>query len=377
MNPEIREVRNRRDLKSFIFLPEKIHAGRQNWVPTLRKNEWNYFNPGKNHAFSYCDVIRLIALNGETPVGRVMGIINTRYNDANDVKTARWGYLETYDNEHRQEVIHALLSTVEGWARERGMTRIIGPYGFTNQEPTGYMYEGFENRATIGTYYNFEWMLQALETEGYSKELDYVVFKIDVPEPLPPLFEKIVQRILKRGNYELIEFRKRSEVKPWIRPAFSLMNDIMGNSDIYGYSALDDVEMDTLAKKYLSILDPRFIKLVLRDGEPVAFFIAMPDMTEGIQRARGRYLPFGFLKILKARRETEQLDLLIAGILDEYRGKGLDAFMGASILIAVYEAGMKVIDTHHEMESNTRVQAEMKRQGGEIYKRYRVFQKTL
>ncbi len=377
MNPEIREVRNRRDLKSFIFLPEKIHAGRQNWVPTLRKNEWNYFNPGKNYAFSYCDVIRLIALNGETPVGRVMGIINTRYNDANDVKTARWGYLETYDNEHRQEVMHALLSTVEGWARERGMTRIVGPYGFTNQDPTGYMYEGFENRATIGTYYNFEWMPQALETEGYSKELDYVVFKIDVPEPLPPLFEKIVQRILRRGNYELIEFRKKSEVKPWIRPLFSLMNDIMGNSDIYGYSALDDVEMDTLAKKYLSILDPRFIKLVLRDGEPVAFFIAMPDMTEGIQRARGRYLPFGFLKILKARRETEQLDLLVAGILDEYRGKGLDAFMGASILIAVYEAGMKVIDTHHEMESNTRVQAEMKRQGGEIYKRYRVFQKTL
>ena len=377
MNPEIREVGNRRELKIFIYLPEKIHSGRRNWVPPLWKSERRYFDSRKNYAFSYCDAIRLLAFDGEKPVGRVMGIINTRYNQTNQVNTARWGYLEVYDNEYRQEVIHALLSSVETWAREHGMTGIIGPYGFTNQDPVGYMYEGYGNRATIATYYNFEWMPQAVESEGYSKEMDYVVFRIDVPDRPPALFEKIVQRILKRGDYDLIEFRKTSEVRPWIQPIFSLMNDVMGNSDIYGYSALDEIEMDSLARVYLAILDPRFIKIVLKDGEPVAFFICIPDMTEGIQRARGRLLPFGFLKILKARRETEQLDLLIGGVREGYRGKGLDAYMGISVILAALEAGMTLVDTHHEMESNTMIQAEMKRQGGEIYKRYRVYRKTL
>ncbi|MFC1629132.1 hypothetical protein ACFL3H_08480 [Gemmatimonadota bacterium] len=377
MSPEVREIRNRRDLKEFICLPEKIHAGRQNWVHSLYRSDRHYFDPRKNHTFSYCDTIRLLAFDGDEPVGRVMGIINSRYNQTNQVKTARWGFLEVYDNDDRQEVIHALLSRVEAWAREAGMELMVGPYGFTNQDPVGLMYEGFGHRATIATYYNFEWMPGAVENEGYSKEIDYVVFRIDVPDKPPEVFEKVVQRILKRGEYELVELRKISETRAWVKPIFSLMNDIMGNSEIYGYSALDEVEMDSLARKYLRILDPRFIKIVLKDSKPVAFFISMPDISRGIQQARGRFLPFGILKIWKARRETKQLDLLIGGVLEEYRGKGLDAYMGISVVLAALEAGMTLIDTHHELENNLKVQAEMKRQGGEVYKRYRLYRKTL
>jgi len=35
------------------------------------------------------------------------------------------------------------------------------------------------------------------------------------------------------------------------------------------------------------------------------------------------------------------------------------------------------MDTHHEMETNVKVRAEMERAGGKIYKKYRVFQKAL
>jgi len=377
MEPEIREVRGRRDLKTFLSLPEKIHAGRENWVPSMRNGDRHYFDPERNHSLSYCDSIRLLAFDGDRPAGRVMGLINPRWTKDGNASTARWGFLDVYDSDDRQQVIRALLTAVEEWARGMGMTRIIGPYGITNLDPIGFLYEGFENRATIGTNYNFEWMPQAVENEGYSKEIDFVVYRIPVPEKPPELFQKIVQRLLRRGSYELIEFRKRSEIRPWIRPTFTLMNEVMGNSDIYGFTAIDEVEMEILAGQYLSILEPRFVKLVLKDGDPVAFFIALPDVTAGLQRSRGRFYPFGFLKVLKARRETEQLDLVIAGIREEYRGRGLDAFMGAGILLAAAEAGMTVLDTHHEMESNTRVQAEMKRQGGEVYKRYRIWQKSL
>lgn len=373
MDIEIREVKNHKDLKRFIFLPEKIHAHHPNWVPPIYFDEWKYFNQEKNKAFVYCDTILLLAFRGKEAVGRVMGIINPRYNEQRKEKTARFGYLETWED---QEVVHALLSAVEDWARKKGMTRIIGPYGLSDQDPEGFLIEGFEHRATIATYYNFEWMPGAVEKEGYSKDVDYFVYKLDVPEEIPEFYKKIYERAKKRGNFEVFEFRKRKELKPWIRPVLALMNECYTGSNIYGYAPLDEKEMDDLAKRYLPVIDPRFVKVVKKEGEVVAFIVGIPDMTEGIQKARGRLFPLGFLKILRAAKKTKQLDLLLGAIKDKYRGLGLDVLMGVRMITSAQEGGFKLMDTHHEMETNVRVRAEMERMGGKIYKRFRVYQKN-
>jgi GNAT superfamily N-acetyltransferase len=135
--------------------------------------------------------------------------------------------------------------------------------------------------------------------------------------------------------------------------------------------------MDDLAKRYLPILDPRFIKVVAKDGETMAFIIGIPDMTKGIKKARGRLLPFGFIWVFRAAKKTKQLDLLLGAVKEEYRGQGLDVLMGAKMLMAARDAGFEIMDTHHEMEANVRVRAIMERMGGKIYKRFRVYQKEL
>ena len=374
MEIEIKEVRDRRDLKKFIYLPEKIHANQANWVPPIYSDEWKYFDLKKNKACTYCQAILLLGLRGRDLVGRVMGIINPRYNEHRKEKVARWGYLETWED---QEVVHALLSAVEDWARQKGMTRIIGPYGFSDQDPEGFLIEGFENRATIATYYNFEWMPRLVENEGYIKDVDYFVYKLDVPEKIPEFYQKIYERVKKRGNFEVFEFQKRGELKPWIRPVLHLMNECYTDSNIYGYAPLDEKEMDDLARRYLPVIDPRFVKVVKKDEEVVAFIVGIPDMTEGIQKARGKLFPFGFLKILRAAKKTKQLDLLLGAIKEKYRGLGLDVLMGVRMLTSAQEAGFKIMDTHHEMEANVRVRAEMERMGGKIYKKFRVYQKNL
>jgi len=374
MSIEVREVGGRKDLKTFIYLPAKIHKNQANWVPPIYMDEWKYFNPAKNKAFSYCRTILLLAFRENRVVGRVMGIINSRFNENRKENVARFGYLETWED---AEAIHALLSRVEEWARAQGMSRIIGPYGFTDQDPEGYLIEGFDNRATIATYYNFEWMPKMLENEGYTKDIDYYVYKLDVPKKMPEFYEKIYERARKRGNFTAVEFRKRKEIKPWVRPILTLMNECYMGSNIYGYAPLDEKEMDDMAKRYLPILDPQFVKVVTKDGEPVAFVIAMPDMTEGIQKAKGRLLPIGFFKILRAARKTKQLDLLLGAVKEKYRGMGLDVIMGYRMISSAKEAGMEFMDTHHEMESNVRVRAEMERMGGKLYKRFRVYQKNL
>jgi hypothetical protein len=371
---EIREVKGRKDLKTFIYFPEKIHAGRKNWVHPIYMDEWKFFNATKNKAFGYCDTALLLAFRGGDCVGRAMGIINRRFNEHKNEKTARFGYFETVED---REVVHALLSFLEDWARARGMTKIVGPYGFSDQDPEGFIIEGFEHRATIATYYNFEWMPGFVEAEGYVKDIDYFVYKLDVPKEPPEFYKKIYERAMRKGTYEILEFKKKKEIKPWIRPVLSLMNECYLNSNIYGFAPLDEKEMDDLAKRYLPVLDPRFVKGVKKDGELVSFVIGMPDLTAGIQKARGRLFPFGFIHILRAAKRTKQLDLLLGAVKEKYRGMGLDVLMGIRIIISAYEAGYEIMDTHHEMETNVKIRAEMERMGGKLYKKYRVFKKNL
>jgi len=374
MNVEIRAVKKRKDLKSFIYLAEKIHRHHKTWVHPIYADEWKYFNPKKNRSFSHCDTLLALASRDGDDIGRIMGIINHRFNEVRNEKIARFSYLETLEDE---EVVKALLNHVERWASEHGMTKIIGPYGFTDQDPEGFMVEGFENRATIATYCNFEWMPEMVESHGYTKEIDYFVYKLEVPKELPEFYRRIYERMKKKGNFEILEFDKKRKMKPWIKPVLRLMNECYTESNIFGYAPLDEREMEELGKRYYPVLNPRFVKGIVKDGELVSFVVGIPDMTEGIQKAKGKLFPLGFLKILRAAKKTKQLDLLLGAIKGKYRGRGLDVMMGTRMLMSASEAGMEMIDTHHEMESNVKVRAEMEKMGGKLYKRFRVYQKNL
>jgi len=374
MNITIKEVKSRKDLKKFIYLPEKIHADHETWIHPIYMDEWAYFDAKKNKAFSYSDTILLLAYRGDEVVGRIMGIINSRYNEYKKEKTARFGYLEAWEEE---AVIRALLQAVENWAREKGMTKMIGPYGFTDQDPEGFLIEGFQHHATIATYHNFDWMPRMIEKMGYDKDVDYFVYQLDVPKEIPEFYKKILERVKRKENFELHELRKRRQIKPWIIPVLDLMNECYIGSNIYGYTPLDKQEMMDLAKRYLPVLDPRFVKVITKEGEIVAFIVGIPDMTAGIKKARGRLLPFGFLKILRAAKKTKQLDLLLGAVKECHRGRGLDVLMGVGMIMSAQEAGYEVMDTHHELESNVKVRAEMEKMGGQLYKKYRVYLKTL
>jgi hypothetical protein len=374
MDITLKEVKSRRDLKEFIYLPEKIHSGRKNWVHPIYMDEWAYFNPKKNKAFSYSDTLMLLAVRGNELVGRIMGIINRRYNELRGEETGRFGYLESYEN---PDVVPVLLNAVEEWARERKMTKVIGPYGFTDQDPEGFLIEGFENRATIATYHNYEWMPGRVEQQGYTKDVDYYVYQLDIPKEFPEFYKKIYERVKRKGNYDVVEFRKKKEIKPWIVPVLQLMNECYTASNIYGYTPLDETEMKELAKRYLPVLDPRLVKAVKAEKELVAFIVGIPDMTEGIQKARGRLFPLGFLKILRAAKNSKQLDLLLGAIKESYRGRGLDVLMGVKMIMSAQDAGLEVMDTHHELESNVLVRREMEKMGGKLYKRFRVYRKNL
>jgi GNAT superfamily N-acetyltransferase len=315
----------------------------------------------------------LLARKQNRVEGRIMGIINHKYNNAYNLKEGRFAFLETFEE---YKVAHALILYIENWAKQKGMDKLVGPLGFSDKDPQGFLIEGFNAPVAIATNCNFPYLVNFVEKAGYEKKVDLVVYKLDIPEVIPEFYRRIRDRASKNNHTtRLISFTSRKQLKPYVKPVFELVNETF--KEIYAFAPLSEREMEEFANRYLMILDPRFIKVVENDkGEVVSFILAMPDISEGIKKCKGRLIPFGIFMVFRAQRRTKQLNLLLGAIRPDYRNTGLDTIMGISMLEEARNRGMKVIDSHLELETNTKMRAEMEKMGGIVYKRFRIFQKA-
>lgn len=371
--PQIRIVKTRKELKEFIYLPEAIHASHKNWVPPIYSDEWKFYDPKYNKALLLADTILFLAYEGELPVGRIMGIINKKHNENNHELTARFFNLDCYDN---PGVSHLLIEAVEKWAKEKGMNKIIGPFGFSDKDPEGAQVEGFENLPVIATATNLPYLPSLIEKEGYTKETDCLVYKLYIPSPIPDFYQKVYDRVIRNENFRLLEFKTRSQLKPYIVPIFRLVNETYRS--IYGFIEMDEAEMHELARKYLPLLDPEFMKVVVdKENNPIAFVIASPDISIGIQKAKGKIFPFGFIHILSSAKRSTQLDLFLGAVKEKYITAGLTALLGVATFNSAKKRKMEYIDSHLILETNKPMRTVMERLGGTVYKRYRVYSKKI
>ena len=372
MTLTLKEVTTAKDFKTFIYLPEKIHKGHDNWLPPVYMDEKKYFNPKKNLSFRTCDYILLLAYKDNKPVGRIVGIINHQFNEMMGLKNVRFGFIETYDD---QEVAHALINHIEHWGREKGMTKIVGPYGFSDRDIQGLLIEGFEYEPVIDSASNFEYLPKLVENEGYTKELDCVIYRYPLTSQLPDIFERVFQRVTSRKDCQFLKFTKRSEIKPWIVPVLQAVNESF--KGIYGFVPMDELEMLELAKRYLPILDLKFVHVVVKEGKVIAFLINMPNLYKGIQKAKGRLLPFGFIHILKAMKTAKSVNTMLGGIIPAHQKQGLDVYITLSTIHEARKRGMTSVDTHVVMEENNDMMGEFKKYGAFLIKKFRVYQKNL
>ena len=368
----IKEVKTRKDLSQFIYLPEKIHRDQPEWLPPIYMDEWLLFNKKKNRSYQYTDAVLYLAYRNNKPVGRIMGLINNRYNSIQNEKHGRFCFMDCFKD---QEVVHALLKRVEDWAFSNGMTRIVGPLGFSDKDPQGFQIEGFELPYLFTAATNLPYLPNMVESEGYSKEVDLVNYNIPMPDELPLTYRKAYERISRNGDLEIIEFRSKKEIRPFIIPVLQLMNETF--SEIYGFVPLNDKEKKEFADRYLPLIDPEFIKVVIYKGRPVGFVIAMPDLTPGIIATKGRLFPFGLFRILKEMKKSKKMMMMLGGVLKEYRGLGIDVLMAIKMLDSAKKKKMNLIDSHLILETNSRMRAECERLDGKIVKRFRIFQKEL
>ena len=323
-NIEIKRVTDRKGLDRFIQFNYDLYRGDEYNVPNLYRDEIATFSRDKNAAFDFCEADYFIAERDGKVVGRVAAIINRRANEKWQRKSVRFGWIDFIDD---LEVSAALLNTVEQWGKERGMTEIIGPLGFTDMDPEGMLTVGFDQLGTQATIYNYPYYPQHMEKlGGWEKDNDYVEYKMYVPDAVPEKYMKVAKMVEERYNLHVKKLR-RNEIfgkGGYGQRVFDVINETF--KDLYGYSEMTPRQIEQYIGMYLKVIDLDIVTLIedwnTPDHKVVGVGISVPSMSRAFQKCKnGRLFPFGWWHVLMALKfhKTESVDLLLIGVLPEYR----------------------------------------------------------
>lgn len=373
MSVEIKKVTTKSELKRFIRFNYEFYKDNPYSVPDLYDDMLNTFSPKKNAAFEFCEADYFLALRDGKIVGRVAAIINRRANETWNRKTVRFGWIDFVDD---MEVSTALIDTVKQWGKERGMTEIEGPLGFTDMDAEGMLVEGFDQLSTMATIYNYPYYPQHMERLGLSKSADWVEMKIYVPDAIPEKHRRISDIIARRYNLHIRKLKSKKEVRQSgvAHDIFRLINDAY--TPLFGYSRMTERQIDQYVKMYVPVLDLRMVSIVENEqNEIVAVGISMASLSRALQKAKGRLLPFGWYHLLKALmwKRPKVLDLLLVAVRPDYQGKGVNALLFTD-LIPVYKGlGFEYAESNPELEMNEKVQNQWQYFKTEQHKRRRCF----
>jgi GNAT superfamily N-acetyltransferase len=386
MSVEIKRVENKRDLEKFIQLHYDLYRGNKYDAPNLHSDEVQTLSPfikNKNAAFEFCEAEYYLAYKDGKLVGRVAAIINHRYNKQWERLCVRFGWLDVIDD---PEVTRALLTTVENWGRKKGMKEIIGPLGFTDMDPEGMLTKGFDQLSTMATEYNHPYYPVHMEQmEGYENDNDYVEYKVFVPKDgVPEKFRRVAELTMQRYNLHIKKVTRKEVFGPeqYGKKVFQVINDTFGH--LYGYSKLSEKQTDQYVNMYLRYIDLELITLIedwnTPDHKCVGVGITYPSLTHALQKCRnGRLLPFGWWHLLRAMKwkKTNIVDLLLIGVLPEYRSKGANSLLFYDLIPRFQKYGFEWGETHVEMETNGKVQNQWMYFEHEQHKRRRCYKKVL
>ena len=377
---QIKRVETKKDLKDFIEFHYDLYEGDQYDAPNLYSDELKTLSRDKNAAFDFCEAEYFLALKEGKVVGRVAAIINNKANEKWDKKDVRFGWIDFIDD---VEVSKALLKAVEDYGKEKGMTSIVGPLGFTDMDPEGMLTWGFDQLGTMATIYNYDYYPKHMEKlGGWQKDNDYVEYRLDVPETAPEKYTKIAEMVEKRYNLHARKLTKKEIFEGgYGKKLFDLIN--VTYSHLYGFSELTDRQIDQYVKMYFPLADLDLITVIEdgnKDNQLVGLAITIPSLTRALQKCRrGRLFPFGWWHLLRAIKfhKTEVVDLLLIGVLPEYRSKGANALVFADLIPRYVKYGFKWGETHVEMETNESVQSQWGPLDPTMHKKRRCYRKAI
>lgn len=373
----IERVTTRKQLKEFVQFYYDLYRSCPQAVPFLYSEEMDTLRRDKNPSFECCEADYFLARNADgRVVGRVAAIINRRANEQWQRRQVRFGWFDFVDD---TQVSRALLDTVAQWGRERGMTEIAGPLGFIDTDREGMLVEGFDELATMYINYNYPYYEHHIAAyQGFEKDNDYLEYRITVHEVTEKM-AKSAELVKRRYGLRVHKFTRNELLhKNYGREVFRLLNATY--KDLYGFSQLSERQIDHLVNNYIKIADLNLVTAVMDGDSMVAFGITFPSFTNALQHTRdGRLWPFGWWHLLRALKwhKTDTFDLLLVGVLPQYRQKGANVLIFDDIIRQANIYGFSWAEAMPQMETNKGVNSLWHHLDARQHRRHRVFSKIL
>ncbi|MDR1198297.1 MAG: N-acetyltransferase [Prevotellaceae bacterium] len=371
----IKKVSGKKELKKFILFPFKLYKNNKYWVPPLISDEIKTLTAA-NPAHDFCSVEMWLAYKNNEIVGRIAGIINNRANTTWNRKDVRFGWLDFIDD---IEVSRLLVETVINWGKSNGMTSISGPLGFTDMDCEGTLIEGFDRISTMSTIYNYPYYSHHLEALGFEKAVDWVEYKIFIPEFIPEKHKRISQIVQNKFDLKIKKYTDSKKlVADYGQAIFDLVNEAY--APLYGYVPLTQKQIDYYIKTYLPMINLKMVTLITDAAENLlGVGISMPSLAKALQKAKGRLLPFGWYHLLKALKckNNKALDLLIVALKPEYQNKGVNALLFFDLIPVYQQLGFEYAESNPELEINEKIQSQWEYFKTQQHKRRRAFTKEI
>jgi len=373
VSAELRPVKTRRDLSRFIELPYRLYKGQANWVPPLRWERRQHLDRKKNPFFEHAEAEYLLALRDGDVVGRISAHIDHRLNE---VQENEWGLFGFFDSVNDPAVAGALLDAAEGWNRERGRDRMVGPFDFSTNHECGLLVEGYELKPQIMEFWHFPYYRELLEGWGLAKAMDLYKWELHISDRekmLPILFELAAKVEPEHGV--VVRNMRRRDFEAEVRRFMKIYNEAWERN--WGFVPLTDNELRAYAKQLKPLLDEEWAWIAEKDGEPIGAALTLLDWNQVLATMGGRLFPVGWLRFLLGRRKIDRVRVWALGVRPDFQHTGV----AAKFYVEHFEASersprIKSGEMGWILEENTAMNRGMEAMNGRIVKKYRLYEKA-
>lgn len=370
---DVREVKDRSDIKKFVNFPLKLYKNSKYFVPYIYSDEIKLLKGNWNSEIS--DTKFFVAERDGRVVGRIQGIIQKQSNELHAEKRVRFSRFDSIDDE---EVSSALFAAVERYGREAGMTQICGPLGFSDMDREGMLIEGFDQTQTFEEQYNYDYYPTLTEAFGFEKEIDWLEFRIFAPENGINPFERLAQRVLEIQNLHLADtsVSKKEYIEKYADGVFECIDKCYAH--LYGVVPFTEQMKKDLIDQFMLVIDPKYLVVVCdKDERVVSFALCFPALGEALRKSGGKLNPLALMRLLKAIKKPKALDMALVAVLPEYRNSGVNAvymdFAARTLLSGVVD----YFETNLNLETNTQVMSQWKYFNAVQHKRRRAYLKNI
>jgi GNAT superfamily N-acetyltransferase len=368
-------VQGRRELSAFIKLPFRLHEGTP-WVPPLIFERRHFLNKEKNPYFDHAEADYFLAWRDGEPVGRITAQVDKRWDEFQGGNDGQFGFIEAEDD---PEVFAALLRTAEDWVRERGRDRLIGPMDFTTNDECGLLIEGYERDPMILEPWHPRYYRERLEALGYGKTMDLLMWWLSLGElKQGDRFHDAIHAVAEKVESEhgiTVRNMRKKDLEAEIGRFMEVYNSAWEKN--WGFVPVTEEEVRFQAQNLKQILDERWTFIAERDGETLGAALTLPDINQVTKKMNGRLLPFGWLRFLLGKGKVDRVRVFALGVKPEHQHTGIAAKFYVEHVETAKVTPQKAGDQGWILETNEPMNRAMEGMGGEIVKRYRLYEKGI